>query len=158
MVDEYRTYAREECGRELGVWSHGYVVHGETDEEAQRTADELFANGDFEAVDAMMAGLVKTHSAGLDDENFQIVRRNIVLGSSGFPLVGSTETIVDRLAFLSKAGIDGVLVTWLDYPNGLRHFQQEVLPVLEARGLRAPYQAGDGAGSGPSRALRSLIP
>jgi alkanesulfonate monooxygenase SsuD/methylene tetrahydromethanopterin reductase-like flavin-dependent oxidoreductase (luciferase family) len=145
MVDDYRTYAREHYGRELGVWSHGYVVHSETDEEAQRKADELYANGDFEAVDAMMAGLVKTHSAGVDDENFQTVRRNIVLGSSGFPLIGSTETIADRLQFLSRAGIDGVLVTWLDYPNGLRHFRQEILPILEERGLRAPYDAGDGA-------------
>jgi alkanesulfonate monooxygenase SsuD/methylene tetrahydromethanopterin reductase-like flavin-dependent oxidoreductase (luciferase family) len=141
MVDDYRIYARERYGREIGIWSHAYIVHGESDEAAQTEADEIYARGDFEAVDAMMAGLVKTHSAGVDDTNWEIVRRNIVHGSSGFPVIGSTETIVDRLEMLSKAGVNGVLVTWLDYPNGLRHFTMEILPILEARGLRKPYKS-----------------
>src|SRR5207247_5910556 len=104
----------------------------------QAAADNIYANGDFEAVDAMMRGLMATHSAGVSDANYEVVRKNIVLGSSGFPVIGSTETIVDRLEMLSKAGIDGVLVTWLDYAAGLRHFLEEILPMLDGQGLRHP--------------------
>jgi dimethylsulfone monooxygenase len=41
-------------------------------------------------------------------------------------------------ASLSEAGVDGFLLTWLDYEGGLDRFGREVLPRLEKAGLRAP--------------------
>jgi dimethylsulfone monooxygenase len=139
-VTTYRAYAHERAGREVGVWSHGYVVHGDTDEGAHAMADEMYAQGDFESADAFIAGVVATNS-GLPEEVHQLMRRQMVLGSGGFPLVGSAETIADRLAMLSVAGIDGVLLTWHDYAAGIRRFTAEILPLLEERGLRAPDAA-----------------
>jgi alkanesulfonate monooxygenase SsuD/methylene tetrahydromethanopterin reductase-like flavin-dependent oxidoreductase (luciferase family) len=59
-------------------------------------------------------------------------------GYGGYPLVGSAEDVAARLQALSEAGVDGVLMTWLDYEDGLARFAQGVLPRLEAAGLRAP--------------------
>jgi alkanesulfonate monooxygenase SsuD/methylene tetrahydromethanopterin reductase-like flavin-dependent oxidoreductase (luciferase family) len=35
------------------------------------------------------------------------------------------------------AGVDGFLLTWLDYEGGLDRFGREVLPRLEKAGLRS---------------------
>jgi alkanesulfonate monooxygenase SsuD/methylene tetrahydromethanopterin reductase-like flavin-dependent oxidoreductase (luciferase family) len=138
-VAAYRAYARERYGREVVVWSHGYVIHEDTDERAQAMADDMYDQADVEYVDAFIAGNVAT-STVLTDELVQVIRRQLVLGSGGFPLVGSARTIADRLESLSRAGLDGVLLTWLDYAGGIERFQAEVLPLLEQRGLRARAQ------------------
>jgi alkanesulfonate monooxygenase SsuD/methylene tetrahydromethanopterin reductase-like flavin-dependent oxidoreductase (luciferase family) len=153
MVEDYRNFARTTHGREISVWTHGYVVQGDTDDEAVQIADSIYEQGDFEAVDSMMAGLVATGSSGLTQEEYLAsVRRHFVLGSSGFPLVGSPQTIADRLEMLSNAGIDGVLLTWVDYLAGMERFNAEVLPMLEERGLRAPFTpAGDVAAGAAAR-------
>ncbi len=136
-VARYRSDANESSGRQVAVWTHGYVVHADTDERAHALADEMFAQGDVECADAFIAGVVATNS-GLPEDVHNALRKSIVLGSGGFPLVGSTETIAQRIEMLSAAGIDGVLLTWHDYAAGLRRFTAEVLPLLEERGLRAP--------------------
>jgi alkanesulfonate monooxygenase SsuD/methylene tetrahydromethanopterin reductase-like flavin-dependent oxidoreductase (luciferase family) len=56
----------------------------------------------------------------------------------GYPLVGTAEQISERMALLADAGLDGVLLTWVDYADGLARFNADVLPRLEHSGLRAP--------------------
>jgi FMNH2-dependent dimethyl sulfone monooxygenase len=38
LIANYRKLAREEYGRELKIWGHGYVVQGETEREARDTS------------------------------------------------------------------------------------------------------------------------
>ena len=57
---------------------------------------------------------------------------------AGYPLVGDADHIAKLFADLSEAGVDGFLLTWLDYEGGLDRFGREVLPRLEKAGLRAP--------------------
>jgi hypothetical protein len=40
---------------------------------------------------------------------------------------------------MSRAGIDGVIMTWVDYIDGVKRFAREVLPLLEQAGLRKPF-------------------
>ncbi|MEJ0070948.1 MAG: hypothetical protein WDO24_21950 [Pseudomonadota bacterium] len=40
---------------------------------------------------------------------------------------------------LSDCGLDGTLLTWVDYEDGMRRFNRDVLPLLEKAGLRAPF-------------------
>jgi alkanesulfonate monooxygenase SsuD/methylene tetrahydromethanopterin reductase-like flavin-dependent oxidoreductase (luciferase family) len=143
LVASYRAHAREKYDRELAVWTHAYVIHEDTVELAQATADEMYEHADLEFVDAFMAGTLATSNV-LTEEVLQVIRREFVLGSCGFPLVGSAETIADGLELLARAGVDGVVLTWLDYAAGIRRFQAEVLPLLEERGLRVPVDAPDG--------------
>ena len=44
--------------------------------------------------------------------------------------------IVDDLKMLSDAGIDGVLLTWPAFIDGMAQFQREILPLLVNEGLR----------------------
>jgi alkanesulfonate monooxygenase SsuD/methylene tetrahydromethanopterin reductase-like flavin-dependent oxidoreductase (luciferase family) len=59
-----------------------------------------------------------------------------------YPLVGTAAEIAERLAGLSRAGLDGVLLTWVDYADGLARFNADVLPLLEQAGLREPHRVG----------------
>jgi dimethylsulfone monooxygenase len=57
-------------------------------------------------------------------------------GWGAFPLVGTKEQIVEGLANLSKVGIDGALLSWPIYEEGMLDFQKETLPLLKQAGLR----------------------
>ena len=74
----------------------------------------------------------------LPPEVLEVVRHRAIVGMSGYPLVGTADAIANRLAGLSDAGLDGVLLTWVDYADGLARFNADVLPLLEQAGLRAP--------------------
>jgi alkanesulfonate monooxygenase SsuD/methylene tetrahydromethanopterin reductase-like flavin-dependent oxidoreductase (luciferase family) len=52
------------------------------------------------------------------------------------PVVGTREQVVDRLTMLSKAGLDGVLVAFPRYEEGLRDFRDKTYPLLKQAGLR----------------------
>jgi alkanesulfonate monooxygenase SsuD/methylene tetrahydromethanopterin reductase-like flavin-dependent oxidoreductase (luciferase family) len=51
-------------------------------------------------------------------------------------LLGNERDIAASLQHLSELGIDGVLLSWLDYEGGLRQFGSSVMPLLESAGLR----------------------
>ena len=59
-------------------------------------------------------------------------------GWGGYPLVGSAEDVAGTMSALSAAGVDGLLLTWLDYEGGLTRLAEGVLPRLEQSGLRQP--------------------
>jgi FMNH2-dependent dimethyl sulfone monooxygenase len=44
--------------------------------------------------------------------------------------------VVDTLATLSKAGLDGLLVAFPRYEEGLRDFRDKTYPLLRQAGLR----------------------
>ncbi|MFC5141428.1 LLM class flavin-dependent oxidoreductase [Actinomycetospora rhizophila] len=138
QVEGYQRMARAEFGREVRLWTHTVVVQRDTQAEAEaylrRFSQEL---EDVESVDAWMR---------LQGANTQVVppgvmaamRQRFAAGAGGFPLVGTAETIAERLEMLSAAGIEGALLTWVDYDAGLADFTRDVLPRLERAGLRAP--------------------
>jgi alkanesulfonate monooxygenase SsuD/methylene tetrahydromethanopterin reductase-like flavin-dependent oxidoreductase (luciferase family) len=51
-------------------------------------------------------------------------------------LVGTAERIASELEKLSGVGLDGVLLSWARYEEGLQRFISDVLPLLEQAGLR----------------------
>jgi hypothetical protein len=66
------------------------------------------------------------------------VRFAIAAGYGGYPILGPADEITATLGSLSGAGVDGLLLTWLDYEGGLATFGESVLPMLEREGLREP--------------------
>ena len=56
-------------------------------------------------------------------------------------MVGTPEQIVDRLMHLSAMGVDGVVLSWVNYEEELAQWIREVLPVMEQAGLRRAYVA-----------------
>jgi len=41
---------------------------------------------------------------------------------------------------LSDSGIDGLLISWVNFEDGLKRLAADVLPLLEVRGLRQTFR------------------
>ncbi|MDD7940361.1 LLM class flavin-dependent oxidoreductase [Actinomycetospora lutea] len=138
QVEGYRRMAREEFGREVRLWTHTVVVQGDTDADAEAYLRRFSGEyEDAESVDAWMR-LQGANTQVVPPEVMAAMRQRFAAGAGGFPLVGTAATIAERLEMLSAAGIEGALLTWVDYDAGLADFTRDVLPRLERAGLRAP--------------------
>jgi alkanesulfonate monooxygenase SsuD/methylene tetrahydromethanopterin reductase-like flavin-dependent oxidoreductase (luciferase family) len=92
---------------------------------------------DWEAVDNLMT-LQGMHAQSFTPEALALYRDRMAAGHGGFPLVGTPDTIADKLEKLSDTGIAGTTLAFVDYAKEFPYFRQEVLPRLEAKGLRQP--------------------
>jgi alkanesulfonate monooxygenase SsuD/methylene tetrahydromethanopterin reductase-like flavin-dependent oxidoreductase (luciferase family) len=138
QVDAYRAEARSKFGREIQIWMSCYVVQRDTAEEARAYAhDYVVAQGDDEAVREVLVGNIANFHHFPQQVKEQIAYA-FKAGWGGYGLVGTADDIADKLEALSNAGVDGFLMTWLDYEGGLARFDAGVMPLLEKKGLRAP--------------------
>ena len=137
-VKAYRTMAREEYNRDIQVWSLAYIVQGETEQEARDFYDYyVHQKGDFDAA----MNVVNAMAAEVNERNYPPERKKamaelFVSGWGGFPLIGTKEQIVDGLKMLSGLGLDGVLLSWPRFEQGMREFRDVTLPVMKQAGLR----------------------
>ena len=95
---------------------------------------ERHPHADWGAVDYML-GLKGLRRAD-DPEGYDRMRRALVHGQSGFPMIGSPDDLAQELARISSAGFDGIGFSFVNYLNELPYFAQEVLPRLRRLGLR----------------------
>jgi alkanesulfonate monooxygenase SsuD/methylene tetrahydromethanopterin reductase-like flavin-dependent oxidoreductase (luciferase family) len=93
---------------------------------------------DRAAVDGWSKG-VAAETRTVTNEAAKIDR--LVHAMGGRPVVGSAVDIADELEALSEKGVDGILLSWFDFDDGLKRFIGEVMPLLEQRGLRQPFQS-----------------
>ena len=135
-VDGYRRLAKEEYGRELLVWSYGYVVQGDTDRDAQAYWD-YYVNqmGDWEAATTLVT-MLGINAQTIPEDRLAGMKQHFIAGWGGYPLIGRSETVVDHLSMLVDAGFDGVLLSWPRYLEDMQRFQQETYPLLVQAGLR----------------------
>ena len=56
----------------------------------------------------------------------------------GYPFVGTPDKVAEELAAVSKAGVRGIAISFVNYLDDLPFFRDEVLPRLERMGLRQP--------------------
>jgi dimethylsulfone monooxygenase len=68
------------------------------------------------------------------------MKARLAAGFGGYPLVGTAEQIVDKLIALQETGIDGVVLSWVNYRDEMRQWIDEVMPLLDQAGLRGPYR------------------
>lgn len=139
QITTYKTTARKEFGREVQVWTYVYVVQRDTVAEAEAYLQHYaVTQEDSESLDAWNKGLGEQTKV-VSPEGMAAFRKRFAAGGGGSGLVGTAETIAARLHALSDAGLDGALLTWVDFADGMARFNRDVLPLLEARGLRAPF-------------------
>lgn len=140
QIDDYRRDARTKFGKEIQIWMSAYVVLKDTMKEAQDYAyDYIVTQGD----DAPVQNIIKNNAIdtkSMPPEAAAKLAYGLKAGFAGYPLVGDADHIARLFAELSASGVDGFLLTWLDYEGGLDRFGREVLPRLEKAGLRAPAQ------------------
>jgi FMNH2-dependent dimethyl sulfone monooxygenase len=135
-VQSYRKLAREEYGREIGVWSLAYVVQAETEQEARRFYQYyVHEKGDWAAAENVVAMLGLTAKT-IPPERMQAMKEHFVAGWSGYPLIGSRDQIVDGLKALSSIGLDGVLLSWPRFEDQMREFKDRTYPLLVQAALR----------------------
>jgi alkanesulfonate monooxygenase SsuD/methylene tetrahydromethanopterin reductase-like flavin-dependent oxidoreductase (luciferase family) len=140
QVALYRDLAAREYGRTVQLWSSAYVIQRDTEAEARAYEDYLLENADQERL-AHWNRMNRENSKSLSEEQRQSMKRRFVAGVGGYPLVGTPEMIVERLRELSAAGLNGLVLTWIDVENGMDRFIAEVLPLIEQAGLRKPHRA-----------------
>jgi FMNH2-dependent dimethyl sulfone monooxygenase len=137
-VEEVQGAARASYGRDIQLIATAYVVCRPTAAEAEEFlryyADE---HADWEAADRLMS-LAGIHAQFFPPEHYQLFRERFVAGHGTYPIVGDPDQVADELARIAEAGFAGVGFSLFDYVGELRYFCQEVLPRLEARGLRLP--------------------
>jgi len=136
-VQAYHRLARE-YGREVRVWTLANIVQGETEHEARDFYDYyVHQKGDWAAAKNM----VDTFSLDINErsvppERIKPLQEAFIQGWGGLPVVGTKEQVVDTLSNLSRAGLDGVLVAFPRYQQGLSEFRDRTYPLLKQAGLR----------------------
>jgi alkanesulfonate monooxygenase SsuD/methylene tetrahydromethanopterin reductase-like flavin-dependent oxidoreductase (luciferase family) len=141
IVDHYRKLAYEEYGRDLQIWTNAYVVQRDTQQEAEEYLKHYVVDcGDDVAVENLLNVLVE-QSAAIPQEIRDMMKFHVKAGWGGFPLVGTADKIVADLQNISKAGVNGVLLNWVDYVDGLERWNRDVMPRLEQAGLRKGVRA-----------------
>ncbi len=125
-------------GRSTGVFTLGHVVCRPTQSEAEEYlhhyADE---NADWDAVDNLMR-LQGMHAQSFPAEALEMLRGRFAAGHGTLPLVGDPDTVAAELKRVSDAGFAGCTLSFVDYAKEFPYFRDEVMPRLEAMGLRQP--------------------
>ncbi len=80
--------------------------------------------------------LTEVNKRNVQPERIKPLQEAFIQGWGGLPVVGTREQVVDTLATLSKAGLDGLLVAFPRYEEGLRDFRDKTYPLLKQAGLR----------------------
>jgi dimethylsulfone monooxygenase len=135
-----RRLAYEEFGRELQVWAKAYVVCRPTEREARDYLRYYVEEkGDWEAAENLTR-IMGLQSQQIAPEAMAAHKYHFVAGWNGYPLVGTPEQVVDGLQQIADLGLDGCLLSWVDYQGELEQWIAEVMPLLEQAGLRQPFR------------------
>jgi alkanesulfonate monooxygenase SsuD/methylene tetrahydromethanopterin reductase-like flavin-dependent oxidoreductase (luciferase family) len=138
-VQQYKRLARDEFGREIQVWTNASVVQSDSRAAAlayrERYTHELL---DVEAIDGIIETMIKENGWDRNDPKVAFMRTRMS-GGSGYPLLGCAQEIAEQLQSMAAAGIDGVLMTWIDYIDGISRFARDVMPLLVRAGLRKSF-------------------
>ena len=130
-------------GRETRIWIHVYVVCRETEKEAKDYLHRyVYEQGDWEAAGNLLR-IFGMQTETLDPKTLEGHKAHFIAGHGGYPLVGTAEQITDELCKLADIGVDGCLISWVDYKNELKQWTAEVLPLLEKAGLRQPFRPAE---------------
>jgi len=113
-------------------------VQGETEQEARDFYRYyVHEKGDWEAAKNMIDTFsLEINARNIPPQRLKAYQEAFIAGWGGFPLIGTKEQIVDGLKDLSRAGLDGVLLAWPRFEQGMREFRDVTYPLVRQAGLR----------------------
>lgn len=130
--------AQARYNRSMNVFTLSHCVVRPTRKEAEEFlhyyADE---NADWDAVDNLMA-LQGLHAQSFTPEMLAMFRERFAAGHGSCPIIGTPDEVADEFARYAEAGFAGMTTAFFNYADELPYFAQEVLPRLEAKGIRIP--------------------
>jgi pyrimidine oxygenase len=117
-----------EYDESIKCYTMATLIIDETDEKAEATAQYYRDGKDFGAVEGMM------RSYGIDPalkNNSMVIRAQGAFMARA--MVGSPETVKNKLIeMLDATEMDGVMINFADYEQGLTLFGEHILPALRA--------------------------
>ncbi len=125
-------------GREIGVYAVGQVTCRPTRKEAEDYYRHcIIEHADWSAVDAILAKKdISPRTVGVVEHQRQ--RVFYANGMGGYPLIGDPDHVAREIADLSRAGLNGIGISFVNYLDELPYFRDEVLPRLAKAGVRQP--------------------
>ena len=126
-------------GRSISAMTLSSVFCRRTRKEAEEYYRYVVDNADEGAIDNIIRIMFAT-AESFPKAALESLRERFAAGHGGWPLVGTPDDIADGLEQLAKAGLAGTVFGFVDYIKELPYFEQEVLPRLEAKGLRRPVR------------------
>ena len=140
-VYEVKCAARKYC-HDIEVFSIGQVIC----RPSQQEADDYYRHvniehADWGAIERMMA-LRKITPQTTTREEYAAKRQYFAANAvGGYPFVGTPDRVAEELAVISRAGVRGIAVSFVNYLRELPYFCDEVLPRLERMGLREKHRS-----------------
>ncbi|MDQ0316476.1 LLM class flavin-dependent oxidoreductase [Amorphus orientalis] len=123
-------------GREVDVLTFSHVICRPTEKEAQDYYKYVTTdNSDWDAVDNLVR-LQFAHAQSFPHDLLALIRDRMAAGHGGFPLIGTPEQVAEGIASLADAGFRGSTLSFVDYVEEFPYFRDNVLPLLEQRGIR----------------------
>ena len=140
IVQQVRGIKEEarEFGRDIDVFTQGQVICRPTQREAEdyhRHAN--VDNADWPAIEQMLALKNITPQNTTADEYSAKRSLQAVSGIGGYPFVGTPDKVAEEFAGISRAGVRGIAISFVNYLNDAPYFCAEVLPRLARMGLRS---------------------
>lgn len=134
-----------DAGSAVEVLTFSHVVCRPTEKEAKDYL-EYFGrtNADWEAVDNLVR-LQFAHAQSFPHDLLALIRDRMAAGHGGFPLTGTPEQVADGITALHAAGFRGTTLSFVDYVEEFPYFRDNVLPILEQRGIRIAANAARSA-------------
>ena len=125
-------------GRDVDVLTFSHIVCRPTEQEAKDYL-QYFAqdNADWVAVDNLIR-LQFAHAQSFPHDLLALIRDRFAMGHGGVPMIGTPEQVADKLCELHAIGLGGTTLSFVDYTKEFPYFRDNVLPILEARGIRQP--------------------
>jgi dimethylsulfone monooxygenase len=140
LVREAKARAAE-LDKDVAVACNGFVVCRPTHREAEDYLHHYAVdNADWGAVDRLLT-LNGLHSQSYTPEQREKFRQRWSAGHGGYPLVGTPDDVAEGLAKIHEAGYYGFCFSFVNYIDEFPYFRDEVLPRLEARGIRSPMRS-----------------
>jgi alkanesulfonate monooxygenase SsuD/methylene tetrahydromethanopterin reductase-like flavin-dependent oxidoreductase (luciferase family) len=128
----------ESSARAVDVLTFSHVVCRPTEKEAKDYLEHFGrTHADWAAVDNLIR-LQFAHAQSFPHDLLALIRDRMAAGHGGFPLVGTPEQVAEGIAALHAAGFRGTTLSFVDYVEEFPYFRDNVLPILEARGIRRP--------------------
>jgi FMNH2-dependent dimethyl sulfone monooxygenase len=130
--------AAQVLGREIEIYTVGQVICRPSQKEAEDYyRHAIIENADWGAIDGMLANKSITPQTIPPDE-YAAKRRYFAANAiGGFPFVGTPDRVADELETISRAGVRGIALSFVNYLLELPYFCDEVLPRLARLGVRA---------------------
>jgi dimethylsulfone monooxygenase len=130
--------AAQKLGRDIEIFTVGQVICRPT----QKEAEEYYRyanidNADWSAIDGMLKNRNITPQT-IPPEEYDAKRRYFAANAiGGYPFVGTPDRVAEELEIISRAGVRGIGLSFVNFLSDVPYFCDEVLPRLARNGIRA---------------------